>query len=503
MPTPTKVKLTGGVFQDSEGNVLAFGYLNMELNQDGNISGVGQIASGITLKILLDGTGSVLGTSAITLASVATSISGTAVYTGTISGGANNAFAGLTFVVGGFSTGANNGTFVCTASTATTLTLANASASSETHAATATASQAVWGNDQILPINSYYRITGYTAVGQPAWGPNNQQVNGSGGTFDVGTWVPNLVLSWTPPLQPLELDTNGVENADQFRLNFTDTATVTWVVDSNGNLSATAVVPATLDIKTNSVDNASQTVLNFEDTASVTWANPSGGIVKATAVIAPTAGSLTGAQAAAPSTLNLSTEGTKDWLAFTGTATTNPLFDDGLWNWKVLGGYLRRAIRFIYPAATTTLSTNTSSTLSLSATAGDDGAASGTAAAQPLSASTNTMIETSNTGTPYTNWGFALEVPADTTSRTLRLYAGFSPSGGSVSGTMTVTARLSDGSAADVTQTVTTSVSGVAWYKFTFVFNAASGGQRLNVSAMITGFGDSGTRIGFQAATLA
>lgn len=76
---------------------------------------------------------------ALTLSAVASSSGGTAVYTGTITGGGSNAFAGLTFVVAGFTTAANNGTFKATASSTTTLTLANANAAAETHAGTATA----------------------------------------------------------------------------------------------------------------------------------------------------------------------------------------------------------------------------------------------------------------------------------------------------------------------------------------------------------------------------
>lgn len=60
------------------------------------------------------------------------------VYTGTITGGANNAFVGQTFTITGFTTTANNGTFVCTASTATVLTLANPNSAAETHAGSAT-----------------------------------------------------------------------------------------------------------------------------------------------------------------------------------------------------------------------------------------------------------------------------------------------------------------------------------------------------------------------------
>ena len=73
------------------------------------------------------------------LTSVATSSGGVAVYSGTITGGAANAYAGTTFFISGFTTGANNGTFLCTASTAATLTLNNGGAVAETHAATAQA----------------------------------------------------------------------------------------------------------------------------------------------------------------------------------------------------------------------------------------------------------------------------------------------------------------------------------------------------------------------------
>ena len=162
--TATKVQLIGGQFQDAEGNKLSLGYLIMKLAMDANIVGVGNIVSGIEIKILLDANGSVVTSPA----------------------------------------------------------------------------QSVWGVDQMLPVNNYYRVTGYTAQGQPAWGPNNQQVIGSGGTFDVGTWIPNQVISWTPPLQALTLETNETLNANQGVLDFKDTASVTWASDSSGKMRATA-----------------------------------------------------------------------------------------------------------------------------------------------------------------------------------------------------------------------------------------------------------------------
>jgi len=75
---------------------------------------------------------------ALTLSAAAAASGGSTVYTGTITGGGSNAFAGLTFVVAGFDLAANNGTFVCTASTTTTLTLSNANGVADTHAGTAT-----------------------------------------------------------------------------------------------------------------------------------------------------------------------------------------------------------------------------------------------------------------------------------------------------------------------------------------------------------------------------
>src|ERR1700752_3999631 len=84
----------------------------------------------------------------IFLTSVATSSGGTAVYTGTITGGGSNAYAGLKFTIAGFSNGVNNGTFLCTASTITTITLSNASAVSETTNATIVSSGAVYWDHQ-------------------------------------------------------------------------------------------------------------------------------------------------------------------------------------------------------------------------------------------------------------------------------------------------------------------------------------------------------------------
>lgn len=73
----------------------------------------------------------------LTLTSVGNASNGVTVYTGTITGGGSNAFATYTVNIAGFATAANNGSFVCTASTTTTITLSNTVGVSETHAANA------------------------------------------------------------------------------------------------------------------------------------------------------------------------------------------------------------------------------------------------------------------------------------------------------------------------------------------------------------------------------
>ena len=72
-----------------------------------------------------------------TLTAAANASGGTTVYTGTITNGATNTWQGQYFTVAGFTNVANNGTFICTASSGTTITLANTGGVSETHAGTA------------------------------------------------------------------------------------------------------------------------------------------------------------------------------------------------------------------------------------------------------------------------------------------------------------------------------------------------------------------------------
>ncbi len=88
---------------------------------------------------------------------------GVTTYVGTFPNGDNNAFAGVTFVVAGFTgkttSTADNGTFTATASTATTLTLSNSAGVAATQAATASPPQGnkyVYYLPDTLPTDACY-----------------------------------------------------------------------------------------------------------------------------------------------------------------------------------------------------------------------------------------------------------------------------------------------------------------------------------------------------------
>jgi hypothetical protein len=166
----SKTQLTGGGFQDSEGNLLVNGYLKMTLSQDAEVNST-QICSGVEITIQLDSVGNV------------------------------------------------------------------ASSASSPSAA----DQYVWANDVLSPINTYYTVTAYTAAGQTAWGPNNQQVTSGGvggSTFNTGTWVPNQIV-WLPTASPvLAVEVAGTALSSATLLDFLNSGNVTFTDEGNGGVEA-------------------------------------------------------------------------------------------------------------------------------------------------------------------------------------------------------------------------------------------------------------------------
>jgi uncharacterized repeat protein (TIGR01451 family) len=161
--------LTGSAWNGSTGGILAL-----------NLSGVLTLN---TATVHMDGLGFRGGAgmnltgSLANLTQVANAVTGTTVYTGTISGGAANALAGTTFIVAGFTNAANNGTFIAAASTATTLTLANAAGIAETHAGTASMSPGATNSDFAFPAPN-----SYAGFGTPRIGADGSKGEGIAGT---------------------------------------------------------------------------------------------------------------------------------------------------------------------------------------------------------------------------------------------------------------------------------------------------------------------------------
>jgi PKD repeat protein len=159
-----------------------------------------------------------------------------------------------------------------------------------------------------------------------------------------------------------------------------------------------------------------------------------------------TGGLLTGKVSQRTTNVNLSYMGTEDWVTWPVSARkaagTSQISD-----FAVVGG----TSTYTYGRDPRTLSWN-------------DG--------EPIaSGSNNSGVATSGTGA-----GFSITAPADTTTRTLRIYAG------AIGVPGMFRAHLSDGSAADFVSTTTANKWGKYDVTYTLVYRAASAGQTIRVT---------------------
>lgn len=155
-PTPTAIytgTITGGGSNAYVGQSFTVAGFGNALN-----NGVFICVQSSTTTLTLENQNAVAQSGSAT----ATEENATAVYTGTITGGGSNAFAGYTFVIAGFTGANNNGTYICTASSTTTITLENPAATAETHAATATTEEIVGGNVLTYVAYGFKTLTGNT-----------------------------------------------------------------------------------------------------------------------------------------------------------------------------------------------------------------------------------------------------------------------------------------------------------------------------------------------------
>ncbi len=219
-----------------------------------------------------------------------------------------------------------------------------------------------------------------------------------------------------------------------------------WTMAANGTYSVALAANSVSDTSNNFASSA--TLGNFQ-----------------IMIQAPGAGSLTGSQAVAASAYNLTTLGTRDWTHW-GRGNVYGNFD-----YKAAGS---SQISNVTVLGSGSVGSYYDPSRSVSWT---DGTPTASDSADHAYIWANNAIGA----------GYSFTAPADTTSRTLYIYAGGNSSGG------TLTAHLSDGSAADVVLTA----SGNAIYTnlYTITYKAASAGQKLTItytkSANINGTGGS------------
>jgi uncharacterized protein YjdB len=179
-------------------------------------------------------------------------------------------------------------------------------------------------------------------------------------------------------------------------------------------------------------------------------------------------GTLTGSGSASTTTVSLSTEGTADWAHWPG-------YDHKSTGGSKIGNYttIGSAPVYIYLDDQRTCSWSVGGT--------------------PTVSGSNTRgVNTGGSGN-----GFQLTAPADQTLRTLKLYIGGYKSVG------TLTAKLSDGSAADYVNVITPVLNAKGQYDavYTLTYKAASAGKLLTVK-WVQSSTAAGGNVTLQAATL-
>lgn len=217
-------------------------------------------------------------------------------------------------------------------------------------------------------------------------------------------------------------------------------------------------------------------------------------------------GSLTIAQAAAPATVNLTTEGTFDWFMYSGTSGTSQQLNLQLsFLAKTLGGgFYQRTLSAVFTqtGGAPAISVNTvGGPIAFSAAAGD--------CTHPDGISAPTLPLTSFA--PYTTWvdsvpgfGYQFSVDSNSVQRILRLYCG--GGGNGTTANIRVTAHLMDGSAPDQSVNVLSTLVGAAGpgYQVTITYKSANP-TKLLVTAFITSITvpSNGGFVSFFGATIA
>ena len=179
--------------------------------------------------------------------------------------------------------------------------------------------------------------------------------------------------------------------------------------------------------------------------------------------------------------LNLSAEGTKDWFAPGGSTSLN-------YHSKLLGGRILKSFDWVTCGQTLFVQTGS---FSISSSTSDDATnASGLSSAtmdQGVYTSSSSMI----------GFGYRFRVPASSGgTRTLKIYSSV------FSAAVTLTARFTDGSSADVSDVVDVVPGGYNYFVWTINYQPAHDGEELQISAVVTANHGSSPNVKFAAATL-
>jgi regulation of enolase protein 1 (concanavalin A-like superfamily) len=264
----------------------------------------------------------------------------------------------------------------------------------------------------------------------------------------------------------LDSDRNPYNNTFADTLGSVNLGQTNTPTQSTATLSTAGVTPGTYWLCAKITDAAGHTRYTYEAvTAPLTVTTNSN----------PITASLTGSQATAASSYNLTTLGTSDW-AHWGRGASAANFDH-----KATGG------------------SQISNVTKLGSGANYGGYSDGSRNAT-WTDGTPAASDTNEHGYIWANTtigaGYSFTVPADTTTRTLYVYAGGYSSGA------TLTAHLSDASAADYVATA--SGSGIYSNLYTITYKAASAGQTLKISYVkSTAINGTGGSVDLIAAALA
>lgn len=197
------------------------------------------------------------------------------------------------------------------------------------------------------------------------------------------------------------------------------------------------------------------------------------------AALAGGSSALTISSAVAPASVNLTTEGTNDWLITNGQNFSGgqPAVNGSTFFWKKKGnGFVinRSFVGYWSSLAPGSSAGSSGSGLAFTATAGDAVYSAGAASVSPPPTNMSAYIQLSASPTAGGGYGYQFSVPANSISRTLKLYM-------TVQGILNpnqalVTAHMSDGSIADQSLTVTDSGTGGIGtaYAITITYKSAS-----------------------------